>query len=91
MPRAVAFVIKEFQEIIPPTLFFGVGFSLIYLTTPLILDDYFVWLANVMVVIGAALVVGEAVLVANALPIARRSKEPPRSNRSSSRPPRFSW
>jgi len=72
VPRALAFVIKEFKEIIPPTLFFGVGFSLIYLTTQLILDDYLVRLASFMVVIGGALVVGKAVLVANALPIARR-------------------
>ncbi len=77
MPRALAFVIKEFKEIIPPTLFFGVGFSLIYLTTQLILDDYLVRLANFMVVIGAALVVGKSVLLANALPISRRFEGAP--------------
>jgi hypothetical protein len=77
MPRALAFVIKEFKEIIPPTLFFGIGFSLIYLTTQLILDDYLVRLANFMVVIGAALVVGKSVLLANALPISRRFEGAP--------------
>ncbi len=75
--RALGFVIKEFREIIPPTLFFGVGFSIIYLTTQLILDDYLVRLASFMVVIGAALVVGKAVLLANALPIARRFEGAP--------------
>jgi hypothetical protein len=75
--RALAFLIKEFKEIIPPAIFFGVGFSVIYVTTQLILDDYLVRLANFMVVIGAALVVGKAVLVANALPISRRFDRAP--------------
>ena len=42
MPRSsvLAFVVKEFKEMVPPTIFFAVGFSLILLTTNLILDDY---------------------------------------------------
>jgi hypothetical protein len=42
MPRslALAFVIKELEEILPPTLFFAVGFNLIVLTTRLVLDSY---------------------------------------------------
>jgi hypothetical protein len=75
--RVFAFVIKEFKEIIPPTLFFAVGFNIIVLTTQLILDDYFVRLAGFLVATGAALVVGKAVLVANALPLLRRFDQGP--------------
>jgi hypothetical protein len=38
--RLVAFLIKEFREVVPPTLFFAVGFNLIVLTTKLFLADY---------------------------------------------------
>jgi hypothetical protein len=79
MPRSrvVAFVIKEFEEIIPPTLFFAVGFNLIVLTTQLILNDYFVQFAGFLVATASALVVGKAVLIANALPFLRRFDQAP--------------
>ena len=64
--------IKEFKEIIPPTLFFAGGFGIIVLTTQLILDDYFIQFANFLAATAAALVVGKAVLLANALPFLRR-------------------
>lgn len=70
--RIVAFVIREFKEIIPPTVFFAISFNLIWLTTQLILDDYQARFANFMLATTAALVVGKAVLVANALPFLRR-------------------
>ena len=38
--RAGAFLWREFREIVPPTIFFFVGFNLIVLTTNLILADY---------------------------------------------------
>ena len=44
--RVAAFAIKEFKELIPPTLFFAVSFNIIVLTTQLILDDYFVRFAS---------------------------------------------
>jgi hypothetical protein len=75
--RAFAFAIKEFKEIIPPTLFFAVSFNIIVLTTQLILDDYFVRFASFLVATAAALVVGKAVLVANALPLLRRFDQGP--------------
>jgi hypothetical protein len=42
MPKSsgLAFVVKEFQEMVPPVIFFAAGFNLILLTTNLILDDY---------------------------------------------------
>ena len=77
-PRSVlAFAIKEFKEIIPPTLFFAVSFNIIVLTTQLILDDYFVRFGSFLVATTAALVVGKAVLVANALPLLRRFDKAP--------------
>jgi hypothetical protein len=75
--RVLAFVIHEFKEMIPPTLFFVVGFNLIALTTQLVLDDYRLHLFNFMVATTAALVVGKSVLVANALPFLRRFDSAP--------------
>jgi hypothetical protein len=70
--RVLAFIIREFKEMIPPTLFFAVGFNLIVLTTQLVLDDYSLRFLNFMVATTAALVVGKSVLIANALPFLRR-------------------
>lgn len=70
--RALAFVIKEIEEILPPVVFFAVGFNLVEFTTQLVLDDYLARFANYLVATAAALVVGKAVLVANLLPFLRR-------------------
>ena len=67
-----AFLIKEFKEVLPPTVFFALGFNLIVLTTNLILADYLRSFAGFMVATATALVVGKAVLVANAIPLLRR-------------------
>ena len=70
--RAFAFVVKEFEEVLPPILFFVVGFNLVEFTTQLVLDDYLARFANYLVATMAALVVGKAVLLANLLPFLRR-------------------
>jgi hypothetical protein len=70
--RVLAFVVEEVKEVIPPTVFFAVGFNLIVLTTQLILDDYGKQFASFMIATALALVVGKSVLVANALPFLRR-------------------
>jgi len=70
--RLLAFVIKELREVLPPTVFFVVGFNLIVLTTDLILADYLVSFASFMVATMSALVVGKSVLLANAMPFLRR-------------------
>src|SRR6476469_7734645 len=77
MPRALAFVVREFEEMIPPTLFFAAGFNLIVLTTQLFLDDYRQQFVGFMVATTTALVVGKAVLLANALPFLRRFDRAP--------------
>ena len=71
-PRALAFIAKEIREMVPPTLFFLVGFNLIVLTGHLLINDYRLQLFNYMVATTTALVVGKSVLLANALPFLRR-------------------
>jgi hypothetical protein len=75
--RAGAFLLHEFLEILPPTIFFFIGFNLILLTTNLILADYGTQFANFMLATAAALIVGKAVLVANAMPALRRYDRAP--------------
>jgi hypothetical protein len=67
-----AFLIKELKELVPPTVFFAVSFNLLVLTTNLILADYLHSIGSFLVATTTALVVGKAVLVANAMPILRR-------------------
>ncbi|MGH6883162.1 MAG: hypothetical protein ACREFM_19725 [Hypericibacter sp.] len=75
-PRVIAFIVREFKEMIPPTLFFLVGFNLIVLTTQLLvanqLPDFLFRLASFLVATTAALIVGKSVLVANHLAFLRR-------------------
>src|SRR5271166_1681872 len=76
--RVLAFLIKELREVVPPTVFFAVGFNLVDLTTNLILADYSVHFANFMVATASALVVAKSVLIANALPFFRRFDTAPK-------------
>src|SRR5215472_12883194 len=75
--RVGAFLLHEFLEILPPTIFFLVGFNLIVLTTNLILADYGAQFANFMIATVSALVVAKALLVANAMPAIRRYDRAP--------------
>jgi hypothetical protein len=69
--RAGAWLLNEFYEILPPTIFFFVGFNLIVLTTNLILAQYSVSVGNFMLATAGALIVGKSVLVANAMSVLR--------------------
>lgn len=75
--RVGAFLLREFREILPPTIFFFVGFNLIVLTTNLLLADYGQAFASFMLATAAALVVGKAILVANAMRSLRRYDRAP--------------
>src|SRR5215469_1333569 len=75
--RAGAFLLREFLEILPPTIFFLIGFNLIVLTTNLILADYGGQFASFMLATAAALIVAKALLVANAMPAIRRYDRAP--------------
>jgi hypothetical protein len=75
--RTGAFLLREFLEILPPTIFFIIGFNLIVLTTNLILADYGAQFASFMLATAAALIVAKALLVANAMPVIRRFDRAP--------------
>ncbi len=75
--RVGAWFAHELREILPPTIFFFVGFNLIVLTTNLLVADYFVAVGSFMLATAAALVVGKAVLVTNAMPLLRRYDRAP--------------
>jgi len=70
--RVGVFLLRELREMLPPTIFFFIGFNLIVLTTNLILADYLAAFGNFIVATAAALVVGKSVLVANAMALLRR-------------------
>ena len=65
--RVGAFLLRELREILPPTIFFFIGFNLIVLTTNLLLTNYGAQFGSFMLATAAALIVGKAVLVANAM------------------------
>src|ERR1700740_1430429 len=67
--RAGAFLVREFLEILPPTIFFFIGFNLIVLTTNLLIADYDAQFASFMIATASALIVAKALLVANAMPV----------------------
>jgi hypothetical protein len=75
--RAGAFVLHEFLEMLPPTIFFFVGFNLIVLTTNLLVAAYSVAVGSFLLATTAALVVGKSVLVANAMSLLRRYDRAP--------------
>ena len=65
-------LLHEAREALPPTIFFFVGFNFIVFTTNLLVAQYAVAVSSFMLATVAALVVGKAVLVANAMPLLRR-------------------
>ncbi|HET7881089.1 MAG TPA: hypothetical protein VFL55_09395 [Acetobacteraceae bacterium] len=65
-------IFEEFRKVLPPTIFFAIGFNLIVLTQRILLSDYLLQFAGFMVATTTALVVGKAVLVADMTPLLRR-------------------
>jgi hypothetical protein len=66
--RGGAWILRQSLGALPPTIFFFVGFNFIVLTTNLLVADYAVAVSNFMLATLAALVVGKAVITANAMP-----------------------
>jgi hypothetical protein len=62
----------EIREVIPPTLFFFLGFNLILFTKRLFLEQYLIEYAGFFIATTGALIVGKVVLVANKMPFLRR-------------------
>jgi hypothetical protein len=68
---------REVRHVLPPTLFFLVGFQLIVLTKQLILAEHNIVFTGFMLATVAALIVGKAVLVADKMPFLRRFDRAP--------------
>ena len=75
--RIGVWIVHEWLEMLPPTIFFFVGFNFIVLTTNLLVAQYLVAVSNFMLATLAALVVGKAVLVANKMSLLRRYDRAP--------------
>jgi hypothetical protein len=68
----LAWCFGEMKHVLPPTIFFFIGFHLILWTKRMILREYHVELSGPLVATMAALVVGKAVLVTDRMPFMRR-------------------
>ena len=66
--RVGARVVHELRSALPPVIFFFVGFNFVVLTTNLLVADYGAAVSSFMLATLAALVVGKAVITANAAP-----------------------
>jgi hypothetical protein len=75
--RVGARLLHELRSALPPTLFFFVGFNFIVLTTNLLVAEYAAAVSNFLLATVAALVVGKAVLTANAIPFITRFDRAP--------------
>lgn len=76
MSKTLAFLKKEFIEMLPPTIFFFAVFAIVLFARSLMgVADQFSMTTTSGVVIGA-LVVGKSVLIADALPLFRWFREP---------------
>lgn len=72
-----SFLLHEFREMLPPTIFFFFGFNLILFSKRLLLADYLIEFSGFMLATTSALIVGKTVLVANMMPVLRRFDHAP--------------
>lgn len=70
-------VLQEFRHVLPPTIFFFLGFNLILFTKRLIIAEYLVEFSGFLIATTAALIVGKVVLVADKMPFLRRFDHAP--------------
>ena len=75
--RAVDWWLAQMKHVLPPTIFFFVGFNLILWTKRLILEEHGVEFSGFLTATLAALLVGKAVLVTDKLPFMRRFEGAP--------------
>lgn len=71
MKRIGAIVVKEIREALPPFVFFLILFHMIALTKAVVLDDYSLTALRATFATVGALIVAKAILVVEALPLAR--------------------
>jgi hypothetical protein len=72
-----AIIVREVKEVIPPTVFFFVGFNLILFTKRLMLSEYLIAYAGFLVATTGALIVGKVVLIADKMPFLGRFDHAP--------------
>ncbi|HEX2888596.1 hypothetical protein [Vineibacter terrae] len=75
--RIGATLAHEFREVLPPTIFFFIGFNLVLFTKRLFLADYLIQVSGFLVATTGALIVGKVVLVADKMPFLRRYDDAP--------------
>jgi hypothetical protein len=73
----LASLLRELRRILPPTLYFFVGFNLILFTKRLFLAEYMIEFSGFMLAAVSALIVGKVVLVADMMPLLRRLDSKP--------------
>src|SRR5262249_3177364 len=76
-PRIGARMLPELRSALPPTIFFFVGVNFILPPTNLLVAEYAAAVSSFLLATLAALVVGKAVLTANALPVITRFDRAP--------------
>lgn len=72
MSKAGQFVKKELLEMLPPTLFFLVAFSLVVFTRDLMFENSDIGMLTYAAAAIGALIIGKSALIADALPIWHR-------------------
>ena len=77
MKAFIAWLVREFREVIPPAIFFLVGFHMLALTRSLMLREYRVHAATTAGATVGALLVAKVVLIADSLPVINRFPERP--------------
>jgi len=65
-------LLHEFRLVLPPTIYFFLGFNLILFTKRMILAEHLIQFSGFLLATTAALIVGKTVLVADKLPFLRR-------------------
>ncbi|HEX4570193.1 MAG TPA: hypothetical protein VH184_07195 [Dongiaceae bacterium] len=75
--RIVAKLLEEFRHILPPTIYFFLGFNLVLLTKRLMLEQYLIQFTGFFIATTSALIVGKAVLVADMMPFLKRFDHEP--------------
>ena len=77
MKAFIAWLVREFREVIPPAIFFLIGFHMLALTRSLMLREYRVHAASAAGATVGALLVAKVVLIADSLPFINRFPERP--------------
>jgi len=72
LQRLAHTLLHELRHVLPPTIFFFIGFNLILFTKRLILEQYLIQFAGFFIAATAALIVGKVVLVADKMTLLRR-------------------